>query len=184
MQNSIVIIVISLIILSSVSIVDIGKIFMEINAQTGFNQTNQQQQQAQEQSFVNTITINLANPIYDGESILYREIGNIETNVQELQGLEAGTGVFSQVSADDNTLTITFPAQITNTQNTDMEGIIEIDITLGVNSVETKSDELKIYYAGPGFAPDNINEFEVVEGVLEQMSQEEAVLTLLLEQQQ
>lgn len=182
MQNSIVIIVISLIILSSVSILDIGKIFMEISAQTGSNQTNQQQQ-PQQQSLVKTITINLTNPIYDGESILYREIGNIETNVQELQGLEAGTGVFSQVSANDNTLIITFPAQITNTQNTNMEDIIEIDITLGVNSVETISDELKIYYAGPGFAPDYINEFEVVEGVLEQMSQEEAVLTLLLEQQ-
>jgi hypothetical protein len=40
---------------------------------------------------------------------------------------------------------------------------------------------MKIYYAGPGPFPSYINEFEVTEGVLEQISKEEAVLKLLVE---
>lgn len=157
--------------------------FTEAYAQTGSNQT-QQQQQPDQQILTNTLTINLtkSEDIRDDEGqTFYRQIGNIETTVSELQGIDSASGGFSHASVDDSTISVTFPARVSDNQRSD-EGILDIDINLDVNFVETKPDGLNIYYADSGFVPNDIGEFEVVEGVLEETSKEEAVLTLLLEQ--
>lgn len=178
MQNIILILWISLFAFSYITITNAYEIFFaETEAQTESNQT--QQQQREQQTFVNTVTINLKNGIYDDDSILYREIGDIKTNVPELEGLKASTGAFSDISAKDDTLSIAFPAKLPDNQTSD---IMDIDISLDVNSVITKPDGLKIYYASIGFTPTYIGDFKVVEGVLEQTSNKEAVLKLLLEQ--
>jgi hypothetical protein len=155
--------------------------FIETSAQTESNQT-----QIQQQSFVNTVTITLQNGLSNDDSILYREIEDIETNIPELKGLIASTGAFSDISAKDDTLSIVFPAKLPEPQNPnpDRENtIMNIDVSLDVNSVVTKPDGLKIYYASIGFTPTYIGEFKVVEGVLEQTSNDKAVLKLLLEQE-
>ncbi|CAN5778657.1 hypothetical protein BH23THE1_BH23THE1_20850 [soil metagenome] len=182
MQNIIIIIGISLVTFSYMTMTDIEGIFTEAGAQTEPNQTQLQQQPGQ-QSFVNTLTINLQKGLIDDGSILYREIGDLETSVSELQGLEASTGAFSDVSVSNDTLSIIFAAKLPDPQATNGENTMDIDVTLDVNSVITKTDGLKIYYAGTGPLPSYIGEFVVVEGVLEQTSNEEAVLKLLLEQE-
>jgi hypothetical protein len=170
------------IITSYIFMTNVEEMFTKAGAQTEPNQTQLQQQPGQ-QSFVDTVTINLQKGLNDDGSILYREIGDIQTNVPELQGLEASTGAFSDVSARGDTLSITFPAKLTDPQAPNGENIMDIDVTLDVNSEVTKPDGLKIYYASLGFTPTSIGEFVVVEGVLEQTSNEEAVLKLLLEQE-
>jgi hypothetical protein len=92
---------------------NVEAIFTEVGAQTGPNQTQLQQQSGQ-QSFVNTVTINLKNGLYDDGSILYREIGNIKTNVPELQGIEVLSGAFSDASVSDDILSISFPDKVLN----------------------------------------------------------------------
>ena len=183
MQNITIIIGISLAIFSYLSITNMDDVFTEATGQTVSNQTQQNQSQSNQQSFVNTVTINLKNGLHDDGSVLYREIGNIETNVPELQGLEASSGSFSDVSATADTLSIKFPAKLPDPQNPDGDKIIDIDVTLDINSVITKPDGLKIHYASLGFTPTSIEEFVVVEGVLEQTSNKEAELKLLLEQE-
>jgi hypothetical protein len=175
MQSIIVIIGVALVTFSYIITTNIEEMFIDAGAQIDSNQTQLQQ------SFVNTVTINLQNGLSDDGSILYRGIGDIETNVPELQGLEASTGAFSDVSARDDTLSITFPAKLPDPQASNGENIIDIDVTLDVSSVLTKPDGLKIYYASLGFTPTSIGEFVVVEGVLEQTSKDKAVLKLLLE---
>ncbi|MDN5868301.1 MAG: hypothetical protein L0H55_13015 [Candidatus Nitrosocosmicus sp.] len=158
---------------------NVEEIFTEAYAQTEPNQT--QQQPGRQQSLVNTVTINLQNGLSGDGSILYREIGSIESNVQELQGIEVRNGTFSDASVSDDILSISFPANVPNPQDPNRENILDGDISLFVNSVETKPDGLKIYYAGPGPVPSYISEFEVAEGILEQTSKEGAVLKLLVE---
>lgn len=174
-----IIIGISLITISFITMVNLENIFTEAGAQTGLNQTQSQEQQL----LAKTVAINLSKGLYDGGSTLYREIGSIDTNVPELQGIEVRSGAFSDASVSDDILSISFPAKIPNPQDPNREDILDVDISLFVNSVETKPDGMKIYYAGPGPIPSYISEFEVVEGLLEQTSKEEAVLKLLLEQE-
>ena len=60
---------------------------------------------------------------------------------------------------------------------------MDVNIRLGVNSIETKPDGLKIYYGDSGFTSNEIGDLKVTEGALEQISNEEANFTLQLEQQ-
>ncbi|MGD9671884.1 MAG: hypothetical protein AB7U98_00220 [Candidatus Nitrosocosmicus sp.] len=182
MQNITIIIGISLVTFAFMIMADAESIITEAVGQVGPNDTQQQVKEPAQQSFVNTMTINLHNGIHDDGSVLYREIGDIETNVSELQGIKASTGAFSDVSARDDTLSITFPAKLPDPQTPNEESVMDIDVTLDVNSVVTKPDGLKIYYASLGFTPTSIGEFTVVEGVLQETSNKEAVLKLMFEQ--
>lgn len=98
----------------------------------------------------------------------------------ELRGLEALSGAFSQVIARDDALTITFPAKISDPQNSTIENILDVDITLDVDSVDVKLNRVQIYYASFGFAQSYIGEYEVEEGILEQTSSNQDVFNLLL----
>lgn len=179
MQNVKIIFSIFLTTISFLIMTNADNLFADISAQIGQNQTQQQDEQ---QSLVNTLNITLLNGLNDDGSILYREIGDIETNVPQLQGLEVQTEAFSDVSARNDTLSIAFPAKLPDPQTPNKVSVMDIDVTLDVNSVVTKPNGLKIYYASIGFTPTSIGEFVVVEGVLEQTSNKEAVLKLLLKQ--
>jgi hypothetical protein len=182
MQNITIIINISLVTFYFMTMANVEGIFSEAVGQRGPNQTLEQVQEPVQQSFVNTMTINLYNGLNDDGDVLYRGIGDIKTNVPELRGLEASTGAFSDVSARDDTLNIAFPAKLSDPQTPNKESIMDIEVTLDVNSIVTKPDGLKIYYASLGFTPTSIGEFVVEEAVLEQTNNNEAVLKLLLEQ--
>lgn len=138
----------------------------------------------QQSPISNTVTINLIEGSpnqYDEGSIFYGKVGNIETNITELKGIEAGSG-YTYGSAADDTLVVTFPAKVPDQQNPNRMNVSDANIRLDVNSIETKPDGLKIYYAESGFGSNTLGGFEVVEGTLEQTSNEEAIFTLILDQ--
>ena len=128
------------------------------------------------------VTINLM----DGSDNQYQEgatsmkVNSIQTNVSSLQGMEAGSG-FTYGSAADDTISISFPNQ-PDSQNPNKVNVLDVNIRLDVNSIETKPDGLKIYYGDSGFSSNTIGDFHVTEGELEQTSNQEAVFTLKLEQ--
>lgn len=165
---SIFIVFVSFIILISVN----DSLFGEIHSQP-----------TQQTSGANTITINLMdgsdNPYQEGATT-YMKVKSIQTNVSSLQGMEAGSG-YTYGSAADDTITISFPAKVPDPQNPNKVNVLDVNIRLGVNSIETKSDGSKIYYGESGFFSNTIGDFHVTEGDLEQTSKQEAVFTLKLE---
>lgn len=129
-----------------------------------------------------TVIINLnegRENAFDEGTLVYDGVSNIETNSSEIQGIEAGSGtIYNSVS--DDTIRISFPAKIPDPINPNKVSVIDASIWLDVNSIETTPDGLKIYYGESGFLPSNIGELEVVKGTLEQISNDQAVATLVL----
>jgi hypothetical protein len=142
-------------------------------------------QPTQQTSGTNTVAINLMdgseNPYQEGATT-YMKVKDIQTNVSSLKGIEAGSG-YTYGSAADDTISISFPAKVPDPQNPNRVNVLDVNIRLGVNSIETKPDGLKIYYGDSGFTSNEIGDLKVTEGALEQISNEEANFTLQLEQQ-
>jgi len=131
-----------------------------------------------------TIAINLTDGSdnqYQEGATSYMKVKSIQTNVSSLQGMEPGSG-YTYGSAADDTISISFPAKVPDPQNPNKVNVLDANIRLDVNSIETKPDGLKIYYGDSDFFPNTIGDFHITEGTLEQTSNQEAVFTLKLGQ--
>lgn len=136
------------------------------------------------QSSTDAVIINLnegRENTFDKGTQVYDSVSSIETNSSGLQGIEAGSG-YTYNSVSDDTIRISFPAKIPDPVNPNKVNVNDVSVWLDVNSIETKPDGLKIYFGEPGFMTNSVGDFEVVSGTLEQISTDEAVVTLVLGQ--
>lgn len=137
---------------------------------------------SQQNSEFNTVIINLMDGSpnqYQEGSTYYGKIKSVQTNMSELKGIEAGSG-YTYASAADDTISVHFPAKLPDPQNPNKVNIMNVNIRLDVTSVETKPDGLKVYYAKSGFLSNSLGDLPIVEGMLEQTSDSEAVFIVYL----
>lgn len=132
---------------------------------------------------LDTVTFDLSdgreNTFSKGTTV-YEEVSNIETNSSQLQGIETGSG-YTYNSVADDSISIAFPAKIPDPSNPNRMNVDDVSIRLDVNSIETKDDGLKTFYAEPGFLGGSIGDVQVASGIVEQTSDDEAKAILILE---
>jgi hypothetical protein len=109
------------------------------------------------------------------------KVGSMNTTTPDFQGIKAGSG-FTYSDVADDTKSVSFPAKVPDPQNPNRETVLDVNIRLNVNSIQTKSDGLKIYDGDTGFFANEIGNYHVTKGTLEQTSNSDATLTLNLEQ--
>lgn len=131
---------------------------------------------------IDSVTINLANArenMFSKGTTMYDEITSIETNSSELQGITVGSG-YSSASVADDSISVSFPVKIPFSDNPNRVSVKDAKIDLDVDSIETKPDGLKTFYGKPGFLESKIGDIAISEGKLEQISNKDAKLTLML----
>jgi hypothetical protein len=174
MQKSSIILPLSIIFITSIILIYIGE---NIPAQATA-------QSNQPTSATMTLSLNLTDGSpnqYQEGSTSYMSIGSMVTNVAELNGIKAGSG-YTYSSAADDTISTSFPAKVPDPQKPNRETVLYVNIRLNVNSNETKPDGLKLYCGETGFFSNEIGNYQVTEGILEQTTNSEATLSLNLEQ--
>ena len=117
--------------------------------------------------------------LIDENAKAYDAISTIETNSSDLQGIEAGSGG-GYNSVSDDSIRIAFPAKIPDPLNPNRVNVVDWNIVLDVNAIETKPDGLKTYYGQSNMMSNNVGDLSIESGKVEQTSDTEAVATLVL----
>jgi hypothetical protein len=122
----------------------------------------------------------------DGDDVLgigstHYKIDDVESNATGLENVDSTGGSSSYVILDESRISPNVSVKVPQTNNPDRSNIETIDVTMKVDSIESIEDGRNIYYASPEFGKGSIGQYEIANGVLEQTSNDKAIMTFILE---
>ncbi len=114
-------------------------------------------------------------------------IDNVESNATGLEGMEYDVvSLSSYVSLTEYSVASHFSVKVPVTGNSGQSCVEEIVVLISVDDIDDKGNGNKIYYGtiyygAPEFDKGSIGDYEIKKGILEQISNDKAIMTFILE---